>query len=271
MQQADAVAFQSLSCVPNAGDVEQDFVNRWSTAEQAIRKLPPLGNTDAEPHPLSGGAQIRATQIAASDVFRTVFGLAPANFASVKIDRLIAVQKYVDSDHVDSLVPPAETDESAVLDFCMKANPIDPPLIGPDGAITFSSHYSQNLVPLNPGFRAVDDHKIEVTATIISRPNYLQVAQIGNRYVVTNGYHRAVALLNAGHTRLPCLLKAYPMIEATGLTAPGYFDSARVNSGRPPLVSDFRTTAGNFTDLEIRARNHILRVGFTVNAFEAPR
>lgn len=271
MPEDDAIAFQSQGCVPEPGEAAADFEARWRSAEARVRALEPFTDSDADPRPLSPEAQSEASRIAATETFRLVFGITPPSFVSLRLDVLISAQKYVDAGHVDGLSVPDESDEAAVLAFCMKANPIDPPMVGPDGAITFSSHYSQNLVALNPSFRQIDDHKVEVTASIISRPNYVQVAQFGNRFVITNGYHRALALINAGHHRLPCLLRAVPSLEAVGLVPPAFFDASRIMASRPPLARDFRVADGIADELNLRARNHILRVGFSVNAFEAPR
>jgi hypothetical protein len=271
MAEDEAVQFQSTLCIPEAHETIADFQNRWRIAEARIRALGPIGSIDADPLPLGAAAQAAALQMAQTETFRLLFGASPPTFVSVRLEALVAAQKYVDTEHVDTLVIPPEADELGVLDFCMRANPIDPPIVSYDGSITFSSHYSQNLVPVTPSFRVVDDHKVEVTASIISRPNYLTVAHVGSRFVVTNGYHRAVALLNAGHERLPCILKGAPSYEAAGVPPPGFFDSSRLNASRPPLVADYCNNGGIFEPLKIRARNHVLRVGFQVLPFEAPR
>jgi len=266
----EAVAFQGIICQPATGEGEPEFRARWATAEAKIRALQPLTDFNADPRPLTAPAQAAASALSQDAAFKAVFGPLPPTFASVRLDRLLTAQKYVDAMHVDGLQVPDSDDEAAVLEFCMRANPIDPPMVGADGGITFSSHYSQNLIPLNPSFRVVSDREVCVTATIISRPNYVQLTIWNGRFVIANGYHRAVALLQAGHTRMPCILQGTPL-EGVGIVPPNFFDTTRLGAARPPMMSDFALGVGFADPLKLRARNHILRVGFQVQQFEAPR
>ena len=269
MSQPEAIGFQTVACVKEPHETEADLQARWADAESKVRMLAPVSDLDAQVRPLSPAARVVAEEVARQPVFSTTFGAAPPEFINFRLDVLLSAQKYVDVEHAETVQVPREEDEAAVLSFCMRSNPIDPPLMGPDGGIAFSSHYSQNLVPSGLAFRTVSDHAVEVVATIISRPNFVQVARFNGRYIVANGYHRAVALIKAGHTRMPCLLRDVPSIEAAGLVPPGFFDLGRLFAPRPPLVSDF--LSANATTLKLRARNHILRVGFQVMNFEAPR
>lgn len=267
----EAVAFQGQVCQPAAGETEAQFRQRWAAAEAEIRGLAPITDFDVEPRPLSPAAQTVATGLSQTNIFKLTYGPVPPTFVSVRLDRLLTAQKHVDANHVDGLQVPDEHDEAAVLEFCMRANPIDPPMVGADGGITFSSHYSQNLIPLHPAFEIMSDHEVRVNATIVSRPNYVQVVNWNNRFIIANGYHRAVALLQAGHSRMPCILQAVPALEAAGIAPPAFFDASRLGAARPPMMQDFIAVGGLATALKLRARNHILRVGFQVQQFEAPR
>ncbi|HUA08723.1 MAG TPA: hypothetical protein VMA98_05560 [Candidatus Acidoferrales bacterium] len=266
----EAVQFQSMGCVPAPGETAADFQARWATAEAAIRALPPVHDLNAAPQALTPTAQAVANQLSQDDHFKLSFGTVPPTFGSVLLEKIVTAQKYIDAEHIGTLQVPDAADEAEVLRFCMRANPIDPPLLGADGGITFSSHYSQNLIPVQPSFTPVNDNEILITARIISRPNYVTVAIWNQRYIISNGYHRAAALLKAGHTRLPCILRPAPTLEATGLNPPAFFDASRINAARPPMLQDF-VAANLATRLKLRARNHVLRVGLQVQQFEAPR
>jgi len=263
--------FQGQVCVPPDGESEANFNARWQDAEARVRALRPEPTFDAEQRSLQAQAQRRVDEISQDKIFKITFGAVAPSFASVRLDRLLTAQKYVDVDHAENLNVPDERNEADVLDFCMRSNPIDPPMVGPDGGITFSSHYAQNLIPLQPTFRKINDLEVEVAASVISRPNYVQVSVWNGRYIISNGYHRALALLRAHHTRMPCVLRAVPSPEAAGFLPPAFFDVSRLGAARPPMAKDFLPESGLTDTLQFRARNHILRVGFQVQQFEAPR
>jgi len=268
MREDEAVAFQRDYCLPPTNSTTASLTAAWNEARARIQPL--RGTLDPDLRPLSQDGQRVAGEISGAPNFTLVFGNAPLIFASLKVDGLLAVQKFVDCNFTDELAAPDSTNEGEVLRFCMRANPIDIPMVGQDGQVTFSSPYSQNLVPASLTFNQISESEIQVIATIISRPNYMQVAQIGNMFVLTNGYHRAVALKKAGHERIPCIVRGYADLNAAGLPPPGFFDMGHLSSPRPPLVADLIEPT-SLARLEVRAKNHILRVGLQVGQFDAPR
>lgn len=234
-----------------------------------VQGLAPIGDFDIQAAALSNAAQGVANAIAADPAFTASFGVGPHNFQSIRLDRLIARQVYVDEDHLNTLAPPAEGDEAAILEFCMRANPIEPPIRASDGSITFSSPYAGNLIAANLGYEVKSDQEVVVYACIRSRPNYVYVLQVNNRYVIQNGYHRAVALLRAGHQRMPCLIRSMTQQDMVALQQPGFFDLGRIMLPRPPMASDLINNVAT-ADLEMRSRTHIMRVGFQSMPFEVP-
>lgn len=269
MTRDEAQRFQGEFCEKNPGETDADRDLRWQTLSQQVQALPPITDFDIEATPLGADAQRAADAIAADSAFIAAFGVGPHNFQSIRIDRLIARQFYVDLDHLAVLTPPTNGVEADVLEFCMRANPIDPPIRASDGSITFSSPYAGNLVATQTGFETKNANEVMVYAHVRSRPNYVYVSEVNSRYVVQNGYHRAVALLQAGQTRMPCLIKPMTQADVMLLQQPGFFDFPRMMAARPPMASDLVHGIAS-ADLEIRSRTHIMRVGLQSMPFEVP-
>ena len=67
----------------------------------------------------------------------------------------------------------------------------------------------------------------------------MSVAEYQGRYILKNGYHRAVALLRAGIAEAPCLVVRTRSYNATGASLPGFLPRDLVLSDRPPRLEDF--------------------------------
>ena len=69
----------------------------------------------------------------------------------------------------------------------------------------------------------------------------MSVAEFQGRYILKNGYHRAVALLRAGITEAPCLVVHAKNYNATGANAPGFLPRELILSDKPPRLEDFNS------------------------------
>jgi hypothetical protein len=89
--------------------------------------------------------------------------------------------------------------------------------------------------------RRISPHEVEVVVRVKSRPNYLEVAKIGSRFIMVNGIHRAAALMQAGFDRVPCLLSQYETLaEVIPPGSLGMIPQERLlGDDRPPYVADY--------------------------------
>jgi len=89
--------------------------------------------------------------------------------------------------------------------------------------------------------RRISPHEVEAVVRVKSRPNYLEVAKIGSRFILINGIHRAAALMQAGFDRIPCLLSQYgTLAEVIPQGSLGMIPEARLlGDGRPPYLADY--------------------------------
>jgi hypothetical protein len=68
---------------------------------------------------------------------------------------------------------------------------------------------------------------------------FLEVAELGNRWFLRDGYHRAYNLLRAGVHRVPAVVIFARDIGELGATEPWFFSEEQLFSDRPPRVMDF--------------------------------
>jgi hypothetical protein len=68
--------------------------------------------------------------------------------------------------------------------------------------------------------------------------SYVQVAGVGGRYFLRDGYHRTHGLLAAGVTWIPALVREYASIEEVAMPM-GLLPPATYLGDRPPMLSDY--------------------------------
>lgn len=68
--------------------------------------------------------------------------------------------------------------------------------------------------------------------------SYMNVAGLGGRYFLRDGYHRAFGLLAAGITVVPAFVKEFQTFEEVGLP-PGLLPQSAYLGDRPPFLSDY--------------------------------
>ncbi len=73
---------------------------------------------------------------------------------------------------------------------------------------------------------------------LLRMPNYLQVVHYEDRYILRNGYNRAVALLHQNIQNVPCVLIETQEEDLVGFK-PGMLDPEIVLGDYPPRLSDF--------------------------------
>src|SRR3989442_328334 len=97
----------------------------------------------------------------------------------------------------------------------------------------------------NPNLRVVGNFSGPVAPgltgygfAVALQKSYLQVAGLGGRYFLRDGYHRAYGLLAAGISHVPALVKDFATFEEVGLPA-GLLPQSTYLGERPPLLPDY--------------------------------
>ena len=118
--------------------------------------------------------------------------------------------------------------------------------------------------------RDVESGELEIVVRVSSRPNYVSVASIGGRLLLTNGVHHVCALALRGFESVPCVLRSVNRIEETGLNLQSTLFRPDLLSGqRPAQVLDFLDDKVA-VPLRMRSMYHILRIGIGVEPIRIP-
>ncbi|MGP8077190.1 MAG: hypothetical protein ACLP78_00740 [Thermoplasmata archaeon] len=180
-----------------------------------------------------------------------VTGMKSWAWKLVELGSLRTFQPSVNWGYVERLVKraPKESDEASVLDFCL-------PLAGtgtPQRVVVsfnptantysiVSEHLDLRIVGQVQGEDPTTKRRFFGFATGFGLPT-ITIAHYRDMYLVKNGYHRAVALLAAGHKRIPALVVEADTYQMTGAAGQGFFTIDVMSSPRPPFLSDFLSHA----------------------------
>jgi hypothetical protein len=163
----------------------------------------------------------------------------------VALHALLSTQCHVDLDHVERLTieAAAATSPAALAAFCLPQPTLPEPLIT-------GTRLSQEVLVDDIAYmagraeaRRLNRGVLELRVRLIPQGQFLSCAEAaspaGPLVVVGNGTHRVLALLRAGHTHAPMLVRTAFSAEDLGLGRPGGFSPAVLQSRRPPRVADF--------------------------------
>jgi hypothetical protein len=101
-------------------------------------------------------------------------------------------------------------------------------LSSPNPNLRVAGHFNAQVGPGLSGFGFI----------VTLQKSYLQVAGLGGRYFLRDGYHRAYGLLTAGIRHVPALVKEFEAFEQVGLP-PGLLPQGAYLGDRPPLLPDY--------------------------------
>ena len=164
----------------------------------------------------------------------------------VALASLITNQYHVDLDHVEQLRGPATEalDSPARLAaFCLPQPELpDPVLTGSRTHVQVVVEDIAHMAGL-PEVRRLNRGVVELRIRLIPQGAFLTCAQAdtaqGPLAVAGNGTHRMLALLQAGHTHAPVLVRTAFSAADLGLNRPTGFSPEVLTSRRPPRVADF--------------------------------
>jgi hypothetical protein len=192
-------------------------------------------------------------------------------FALVPISALLAPQWFADMDYIKELagqIPDGASLEELIR-FSMAEGTVAEPIICGAQVIFSSNRPNIHAEPV-PFVREVDPGEFEIVVRANSRPNYVQVASIGGRLLLTNGVHHVCALLLKGFDSVPCVVRSLGRIEESGLNLQStLFRPDLISGPRPALVVDFLNDAV-VVPLKLRSMYHVLRIGIGVEPIVIP-
>ncbi len=228
---------------------------------------------------LDAGLAPLAAEVAAHPHYRQSFNTLPTEFGMVELDSLVVDQRHVTRNFVERRMAAigSAPDPTALFRICM-------PLHEPEAAVQVQKVGARRWVfrsgstdlrfhePLLLRAEQVSGHaSLGAVAGIVGLvvgfgSNFLNAVRVGQRLMLCNGYHRAVALRALGITHAPCIIQSATCVDELQISvksrvandAEFYFESAR-----PPLLRDFFNPK-LITMLPIRARTRQIEVSFEV-------
>jgi hypothetical protein len=245
----------------------------WRQSLTAREKLPPLDPGEYAIDTLPDEVRPVVEEIKKRRVYQSAYErAADYHFGLAPIAGLLAPQWQADLDYVEELAAglSKRIGMAELLRFTMPEGTVPEAMVRGNQVLFTSPRPDLNVVPV-PDVRQLEHGDVEIVIRASSRPNYVQVAQLGGRLVLVNGVHKVLALAKQGHMRTPCVWRRVHQLAETGLNPQQttlYADQT-FNGRRPAMVLDFLDEQVAVL-LSMRATHNVLRVSIGVEGFQAP-
>jgi hypothetical protein len=118
-------------------------------------------------------------------------------------------------------------------------------------------HADFNVEAIVGGGAPTPEGAVVVGPLIGLRAAWVHAIQIGDRMYLRNGYHRAVGLMEAGHTHMPCLV-VHGQRSQLGVHD---FPPAVLEGPNPPTVGHFSVERA--TELQLRRITKMIAITWT--------
>jgi hypothetical protein len=198
--------------------------------------------------------------------------IAEYSFAFAPIESLLAPQWHADLDYVDEIKGQLRKEMSPedLLRFAMSEGRITEPIVVGTQVLFTSPRRDLHADPI-PMVREVTGGEFEIVVRAASRPNYIQVAKIGERLFLSNGVHKVCALHQMGFSRIPCVYRTAHNLAEAGINpqSTSLFRQPIFDSQRPAVVTDFLNPKAA-VPLKMRSMYQILQVTVGVGTLTVP-
>jgi hypothetical protein len=268
-----------LTCIPEDVNRIPEIVQAWRGASARMLELANQEAGAAERvvvEDAPAGIRARLEEIGVDPLFRASFSDMPASFNVVELDKIVAPQREVNLDYVDSLrsrIPGKSVEK--LVEFCIGPRTEPPELKAlqtGQNQMTFSSR-SLDLRFLGGFPKPIGEDDIHVahmggqpvevvTLLIGFGAAPINAWMVGQRLVLANGFHRVVALRSEGITQAPIVVRrvANPEIEFPEQFL-GLSRAYLLQQPRPVLVKDFFDTTLT-VELKLKPRRRMVKVSW---------
>jgi hypothetical protein len=179
--------------------------------------------------------------------------------AIVDLERVCVVQPTVLADadpRVEAGLDPEDLETVAKITLPIPNPQVLPYQVDSTKNIAVLSSPNPNLRTV--GFRAQQIGQGTLLGFVVEvATSFVQVAEFGGRFVLTDGTHRAVSLFRQGITRIPALTRKYAHGENLGL-GKSVLSPATYLGERPPQVGDYWNPAVTAAISVPRARKLVI-------------
>lgn len=251
------IAFIQVRAVGGQDADVSHLAEEWREANDRIRELKdqePEWADSPEIRPIPDELSTLAGELKKDPVYQKAFRLLPARVGMVDLDRLVVFQKHINLDYVEELREQLsdEPDEEEVFEFCLPAEPSQPPV-----QLQQIGRHAFTFVSLSDDFRFLGTDLVDPEQVsghgVSGRPvkflvsavgygsNYLNAFRFKNRLVLNNGSHRAYALREIGVTSIPCVIRDMTREEEREVLPDQVVQSMDMyfEEPRPPVLKDY--------------------------------
>lgn len=252
--------FDFVEDAVEGGDVmsRNELTTQWRAANDYYQQLErsEAGIANRGRHrELDPSLRSLAEEVQAHPYFQRSFDTLPTHFGMVDLAHLIVDQQHVTRTFVDAIGARigAQPNPETLFRLCL-------PLDAPQALVQARKVGSRRFVFRSPstdlrfhepallapgqanGYDSFGALAGIVGLVVGFSSNFLNVVRVGERVLLANGYHRAVAMHAAGITHAPCVVQTASRVDELQVCvksriadqAEFYFESAR-----PPLLKDF--------------------------------
>ena len=165
---------------------------------------------------------------------------ADYSFASVPIGALLSPQWTADIDYVREIASSASPgmSQSELLKFTTSEGSITKPIVT-GNQVLFTSPRPDLYADVVPKVSTDPQGGFQISVRAGSRPNYVQVAKVGDKLLLVNGVHKVCGLALAGYIDVPCVFREAPTFADTGIGQNDPIMTRLLGRDRPARVLDF--------------------------------
>lgn len=177
---------------PFETESQQDPLELWRDFDRRRQSLPPLASGSVLPLP--EGLSETVERIKARKTYIEHYeSLADYSFVLAPVEALLTPQWFADFDYIDELLAGfgTELDLDQQLLFAMSEGKITEPIVAGNQVIFTSPRRDLHADPI-PIVRETEGGEFGIVIRASSRPNYVQVAEINGRLLLTNGVHKVL-------------------------------------------------------------------------------
>jgi hypothetical protein len=178
----------------------------------------------------------------------------PCEIKLVEIDPLLSFQVHIETNRANDLWAEAggKSDLESLLKLCLPIEIADiqpghgvvmtpdPANTDEKGSFTFEAHNPNVRLWAKGPLGNDDNHKVYLAGIALGEGSRLvQVARLGGRVYLRNGYHRASKIRAAGGTHMPCLVLDVANYSQTGARGDLTLPQRLLESANPPVFAHY--------------------------------
>ncbi len=239
-QEHEVRQFLTVRAVHSASEID-DLLGHYTEARRLFDAAPPWESIESVEIRNAPANVIQAfKEREGQAVQRGWFDALPHEVVVVSLAELRAFQFTVDRPYAGSfrVHPHATVEDLAAM--TLPSQPVGFPLqISTDNMGLTVSAPGPNLRVQGMSLEGSPDGRTRLTVDLTFGSPLMQVAEFQGRFLLKNGYHRAVGLLSQEITHVPVLLVHCSDYSQTGATGQGFFTPQIVQGPKPPLLKHF--------------------------------